>query len=305
MSEIDHASSPKPWWRPGMGKLLPGFVLLLLLFVVPVAIVVVYSVLTRGTYGGVEWQLDLDSYARIFGLPNEDLLRDWDFVYLRIFAKSALVALITALLTLLVAFPAAWYIARRPARSKFMLLTLVTLPFFANALIRVYAWMLILRADGVVNNILLGLGLIHEPLQLIYTPGAVIVSMIYQYLPFMVLPLFASIEKLDARLLESSRDLGANGLTTFRRVILPLCMPGVVAGCVLVFIPAFGNFIAPTLIGGAKDLLVGPLLAQAFLSARDWPFGSAIATVLSGAVLLCLLAMARSEARDAEMHHEK
>lgn len=286
-----------PFLRPGMGKLIPGFALFVLLFLAPVGIVVVYSFLTRGTYGGVVWTLDFDSYARIFGFPNEDLLRDWDFVYLGIFAKSAMIAACTALATLLVGFPAAWYIARQPARRKFLLLTLVTLPFFANALVRVYAWMLILRADGLINNILLGLGVIDQPLQMIYTPGAVIISMVYQYLPFMVLPLFASIEKLDMRLIEASRDLGAGGVATFRRVIFPLALPGIVAGVVLVFVPSFGNFIAPTLIGGSKDLQVGPLLAQAFLSARDWPFGSAIATVLSSLVLLCLFVMARKEAQ--------
>jgi spermidine/putrescine transport system permease protein len=259
--------------------------------------VVVYSFLTRGTYGGVVWQLDFDSYARILGFPNEDLLRDWDFVYLDIFAKSAMTATLTAMLTLLVAYPAAWYIARQPERRKFLLLTLVTLPFFVNALVRIYAWMLILRADGVINNLLMGVGLIDEPLQMIYTPAAVVVSMVYQYLPFMVLPLFASMEKLDLRLIEASRDLGAPALTTFRRVILPMTLPGIVAGLVLVFVPSFGNFIAPTLMGGAKDLQVGPLLAQAFLSARDWPFGSAIATVLSTVVLGCLFVMARAEGK--------
>lgn len=296
---MDRTEHPKraPLLQPGMGKLTPGFLLFVLLFLVPGCITLVFSVLTRGTYGGVEWQFDLDSYARILGLPNEDELRGWDFVYLGIFAKSAVVAGGTALAALLAGYPAAWYMARQPDRKKFVLLTLVTLPFFANALVRVYAWMLILRADGLVNNILMHLGVIDEPLKLIYTPGAVMIAMVYQYLPFMVLPLFASIEKMDTRLIEASRDLGADGLTTLRRVILPQTMPGIVAGLVLVFVPSFGNFIAPSLIGGAKDLLVGPLLAQAFLSARDWPFGSAISTVLSAVVLLCLFAMARSEAR--------
>lgn len=295
--EIAERAKRPPLLQRGMGKLTPGFLLFVLLFLIPGCITLVFSVLTRGTYGGVEWHFDLDSYARIFGLPNEDELRDWDFVYLGIFAKSALVAGGTALAALLVGYPAAWYMARQPERKKFLLLTLVTLPFFANALVRVYAWMLILRADGLVNNLLMHLGVIHEPLKLIYTPGAVMISMVYQYLPFMVLPLFASIEKMDTRLIEASRDLGADGLTTLRRVILPQTMPGIIAGLVLVFVPSFGNFIAPSLVGGAKDLLVGPLLAQAFLSARDWPFGSAISTVLSAVVLLCLFAMARSEAR--------
>jgi spermidine/putrescine transport system permease protein len=278
-----------------MALLTPGFLLVLALFVVPLSLVVIYSFLTRGTYGGVIWTVDFDSYARIAGLPNEDQLRDWDFVYIFIFLKTALIAGLTALLALLIGYPAAWFIARQPERRRFALLLLVTIPFFVNALVRVYAWMLILRADGLFNNILMSLGLISEPLQLIYTPGAIILAMVYQYLPFMVLPLFASVEKLDYRLVEASLDLGATRFATFRRVVIPMTWPGIAAGLVLVFIPAFGNFIAPTLIGGAKSLQVGTLLVQAFLSARDWPFGSAVATVLSIIVLAALVYMVRAE----------
>ena len=275
--------------------LAPGFLLVLALFVVPLSLVVIYSVLTRGTYGGAIWSFDLDSYARIIGLPNEEQLRDWDFVYLFIFLKTALIAGVTALIALLIGYPAAWFIARQPQKRRFALLLLVTIPFFVNALVRVYAWMLILRADGLVNNVLISLGLISQPLQLIYTPGAVILAMVYQYLPFMVLPLYASVEKLDFRLVEASLDLGATRLQTLRRLVVPLTWPGIAAGLVLVFIPAFGNFIAPTLIGGSKNLQVGTLLVQAFLSARDWPFGSAVATVLSVIVVLALIYMVRTE----------
>lgn len=278
-----------------LALLTPGFLLVLALFVVPLSLVVIYSFLTRGTYGGVIWSVDFDSYARIAGLPNEDQLRDWDFVYIFIFLKTALIAGLTALLALLIGYPAAWFIARQPEKRRFALLLLVTIPFFVNALVRVYAWMLILRADGLFNNILMSLGLISEPLQLIYTPGAIILAMVYQYLPFMVLPLFASVEKLDYRLVEASLDLGATRFATFRRVVIPMTWPGIAAGLVLVFIPAFGNFIAPTLIGGAKSLQVGTLLVQAFLSARDWPFGSAVATVLSIIVLAALVYMVRAE----------
>jgi len=288
-------STAFPLWRPGMAKMLPGFFIFLALFVVPALIVLAYSVMTRGDYGGVIWQLDFDAYARVFGLPNEAEMRDWDFVYIGIFAKSAGIALLTALLALVMGYPVAWYIARQNDKKKFLLLFLVTLPFFANALVRVYAWMLILRSDGLINNLLLSLGVIAQPLSLLYTPGAVVVAMLYQYLPFMVLPLFASIEKLDIRLMEASQDLGAGRGRTFVKVILPLTKPGIAAGLVLVFVPSFGNFLAPTLIGGGKDLQVGPLMAQAFVAARDWPFGSAVAMVLSTLVLLCLLLMARIE----------
>lgn len=278
-----------------MGKMVPGFLIFLLLFVVPAAIILTYSLLSRGEYGGVVWQLDFDSYARVFGFPNENELRDWDFVYLGIFAKSACIASLTAFLALLAGYPVAWYIARQNEKIKYALLFLVTLPFFANALVRVYSWMLILRSDGLINNILFSLDIIQKPLTLLYTPGAVVVAMLYQYLPFMVLPLFASIEKLDLRLIEVSQDLGASATRTFFRVILPQTKPGIVAGLVLVFVPSLGNFVAPTMIGGGKDLQVGPLLGQAFLDARDWPFGSAVATVLSTLVLICLIIMSRIE----------
>lgn len=279
----------------GLALLTPSALLLICLFLVPLGLVATYSIMTRGTYGGVVWQVDFDSYAKIFGLPNEDELRDWDFIYFGVFLRTAVIAGTTAILALLIGYPAAWFIARAPRRRRSALLLLITLPFFVNALVRIYAWMLILRSDGLANNILIWLGLIKEPLTLIYTPGAIVLSMVYQYLPFMVLPLYASIEKLDPRLVEASFDLGAARFTTFRRVIVPLTWPGIAAGLVLTFVPAFGNFIAPTLIGGSKQLQVGTLLAQAFLSARDWPFGAAVSTVLGLIVLAALIFMVRSD----------
>lgn len=284
----------------GLLLLSPGALLLAGLFLVPLALVAIYSVMTRGTYGGVIWRLDFDSYARILGLPNEAELRDWDFIYFGVFFRTALIAAATALIALFVGYPTAWFIARQPPRRRSALLLLITLPFFVNALVRIYAWMLILRSDGLANNILIGLGLIRDPLNLIYTPGAIVLSMVYQYLPFMVLPLYASIEKLDPRLVEASFDLGAVRFTTFRRIIVPLTWPGIAAGLVLTFVPAFGNFIAPTLIGGSKQLQVGTLLAQAFLSARDWPFGSAVATVLSLIVVAALVFMVKSDKGPAD-----
>lgn len=288
------AEKPRKWVGP-LITLGPGMFMLLALFLVPIALVTIYSVLTGDTYGGVKWELSPAAYKRLIGMPDLEELRDtWEFTYLWIIFKSISLAAVTAIFALIVGYPAAYYIARRGDKQKYFLLFLVTLPFFANALVRMYAWILILRKDGVLNNALQGIGLIHEPLQMIYTPGAVAVAMLYQYLPFMVLPLFASIEKLDGSLIEASFDLGGRRFVTFRRIVLPLTMPGVVAGLVLVFVPALGNFVAPTLIGGGKDLYLSTLLAQAFLTARDWPFGSAVATFLSVVVVLALLAIAVS-----------
>jgi len=285
---------PRKWVGP-LITLGPGMLMLIALFLVPIVLVTIYSVLTGDTYGGVKWELSPAAYKRLIGMPDLDELRDtWELTYLWIIFKSIGLAAVTAIIALIVGYPAAFYIARRGEKQKYFLLFLVTLPFFANALVRMYAWILILRKDGILNNALQGLGLINEPLQMIYTPGAVAVAMLYQYLPFMVLPLFASIEKLDGSMIEASFDLGARRFTTFRRVVLPMTMPGVVAGLVLVFVPALGNFVAPTLIGGGKDLYLSTLLAQAFLTARDWPFGSAVATFLSVVVVLALFAIAMS-----------
>mgnify|MGYP000544719851 CR=1 FL=1 len=289
-------------WKGPAATLGPGMIILLLFFVVPISLVTVYSFLSRDTYGGVVWSFTLDGYERLIGVPNPDELRDnWDFVYLSIILKSAILAAFTAILALLVGYPAAFFIARCNHRQKYFLLFLVTVPFFANALIRMYAWILILRSDGIINNTLIYLGIISQPIQIIYTPIAVSVAMLYQYLPFMVLPLFASIEKLDNTLVEASLDLGAKRSTTFWRIVLPLTWPGVVAGLVLVFVPAMGNFVAPTLIGGGKDLYLSTLLAQSFLLARDWPFGSAIATFFSIIVVLSLLALALTGRRAAAL----
>ena len=292
-------------WVGPLLTLGPGMLLLLGFFLVPILLVTIYGVLTRDTYGGVLWSFSLASYERLIGMPDLDEMREsWDFIYLAIILKSVGLAGLTALVALLVGYPAAFFIARQGPRRKYFLLFLVTVPFFANALVRMYAWILILRNDGILNNTLHWLGLISEPLHLIYTPFAVVLAMLYQYLPFMVLPLFASIEKLDGTLLEASLDLGARRYTTFRRVVLPLTMPGVVAGLILVFVPALGNFVAPTLIGGGKDLYLSTLLAQSFLLARDWPFGSAVATFLSTIVVLSLLVLAMSDRRNASARSE-
>lgn len=299
-SSTENTAARRAKWKGPALTLGPGMIMLLMLFVVPVALVTIYSVLSRDTYGGVIWSFSLKGYERLIGIPDPDELRDtWDFVYLGIILKSAILAAVTAVLALLIGYPAAFFIARCDHRKKYFLLFLVTVPFFANALIRMYSWILILRGDGILNHTLLYLGIISHPLQIIYTPLAVTVTMLYQYLPFMVLPLFASIEKLDVTLVEASLDLGAKRSTTFRRVVLPLTLPGVTAGLVLVFVPAMGNFVAPTLIGGGKDLYLSTLLAQSFLLARDWPFGSAVASFLSVIVVLSLLALALTDRRNA------
>ncbi|NBN65427.1 ABC transporter permease subunit [Microvirga tunisiensis] len=263
----------------------------------PLAIMVVYSFLMPGLYGGVEWSYYPHNYGRILGFADPEF-EVFDPVYLSIFARSVKIALITVALTLLVCYPAAFQIAALPDRWKNFALFLITLPFFASLIVRLFIWVLILRPTGFINLTLEELGLIDAPLDLLYTEGAVILGMVYIYIPFMFLPLYASVEKLDWTLIRASQDLGAGPFDTFRRIILPLTLPGIAGGCIIVFIPALGNFIVPAVLGGAKSMMLGNLIEQQFLAARNWPFGSALAMLVMAVVLLLLYFAIRQERAD-------
>ena len=253
----------------------PTALYLLLFFVIPLGIIFVYSFLKRGVYGQLVWEFNLQNYVRVV-----------DTLYLQIFWRSAVLATASTVGCLLLAYPFAYYIARREsARTRNLLLVLVMIPFWTNFLIRTYAWRVILGTDGPINSFLVWTGLVNEPLTLLFTEGAVLVGLIYGYLPFMVLPLYAAIERIDFSLMEAAADLYANGWQAFRKVLLPLSMPGVIAGCILVFIPSLGAFVTPDLLGGAKTVMIGNLIQGQFLTARDWPFGSAISMLLMVAVL--------------------
>ncbi len=238
-------------------------------FLVPLLIVLVYSFFTRGPYGNVVYRWTVENYVRLF-----------DPVYFQIFWQSLWMALVTTVISLLVGYPLAYYIARQRQPWRNVLLLLVIIPFWTNFLVRTYAIMVLFRTEGVVNAVLQWLGVIQEPLQIMYTPFAVTFGLVYGYLPFMVLPLYASIEKFDFSLIEAAQDLGANGWRSFLRVMLPLTLPGIVAGCILVFIPAIGAFVTPDLLGGAKTMMIGNLTQLQFLKARNWPFGSAVSISL-------------------------
>ena len=244
--------------------LLPGQAVMTLLFWLPLAIIIVYSLLTRGTYGGVTFPFTAESYARVT-----------DVLYLEIFWRSLWVAAISTVLCLTLAFPLAFYIAQVTKR-KTLLLNLVTLPFWTSFLIRTYAWMFLLRDTGLVNSILQSLHLIQGPLPLLFNTGAVILGLVYGYLPFMVFPLYATLEKLDTALLEAAQDLGASPLQAIWRIAVPLAKPGILAGCVLVFIPCLGAYLTPDLMGGGKTVMLGNLVQNQFTTARDWPFGAAV-----------------------------
>ncbi len=255
--------------------LFPGTIWLLIFFILPLVIVLIYSFLERGTYGGVIWQFTLDNYQRLA-----------QGIYWGIFWRSLFLALITTIMCLLIGYPLAYFIAtiRPPWRN--VLLMLVIIPFWTNFLVRTYAWIVLLRTQGVFNIVLQSLQIADEPLTLLFTPFAVIIGLVYGYLPFMILPLYATIERFNFSLLEAAQDLGANDLRTFFRLVLPLTMRGIVAGCLLVFIPAFGAFITPDILGGAKTMMVGNLIQNQFLKARNWPFGSALSIALMIIILI-------------------
>ena len=253
------------------GKLMvaPTVLWLSFFFVVPLLIVVAVSFASRTPYGQVIFDWTLGNYARFT-----------ETLYLSIFLDTLIVALITTVLTILLGYPLAYFIAQLPQKWQQPGLILVMIPFWINFLIRSYAWVIILRTQGVLNTILLKFGLIEQPLQMLYNEVAVMLGMVYALLPFMVLPIYVSIEQLDHRLLEAASDLGASPFTAFRKITLPLTMPGIAAGTILVFISSLGMFVVPDVMGGAKSALIGNLIQNQFLSARDWPFGGALSIVL-------------------------
>lgn len=257
---------------PGLKAILllsPTIVYLLLLVLLPLLLVLALSFFTRGTYGNIIYRLTLDNYVRLI-----------DPLYLRILLYSVGVAAVTTLGTLAAGYPLAYFIARSQPRQRAFYLFLILAPFWTNFIIRIYAWIMILRTEGLLNNLLLNIGIIQAPLEILYTPTAVMIGMVYEFLPFMVLPLFASLEKIDPTQLEAAADLGAPPWKAFLRITVPLSLPGMIAGSILVFIPAMGMFVVPDLMGGAKTILVGNLIKNQFLTARDWPFGAAAAMLL-------------------------
>ena len=263
--------------------LLPAWFWLVALFAAPFAIVLAYSFLTRGVYGGIEKPGTAESYLRLF-----------DPLYFDILLRSFAMALAATAVCLLLAFPAALFISRAP-RRKNVYLQLVMLPFWTSFLVRTYAWLFLLRDTGLINTALQAGGIIRAPLPLLYNDGAVLLGLVYGYLPFMVLPIYATLERLDPALVEAAGDLGARPLPTLFRVIVPLSKPGIVAGSVLVFIPCLGAYLTPDLLGGGRTVLIGNLVQNQFTTARDWPFGSALSIVLMLLVTLMVWAFLRRQ----------
>jgi spermidine/putrescine transport system permease protein len=261
--------------------LAPAAALLAVTLAGPLVIVCLYSLMTRGAYGGVERPFTLENYTRF-----------WDPLYGAILLRSSWIAAVATLLCLALAFPLALFIARSGSKKN-LYLSLVILPFWTSFLIRTYAWMFLLRDTGLINTLLQSMGLIHEPLPLLYNNGAVILGLVYGFLPFMVLPLYATLERMDPSLAEASSDLGARPLQTLWRVTLPLCAPGIRAGSILVFVPCLGTYLTSDLLGGSKTILIGNLVQNQFTTARDWPFGAAASLALMAVAMVLLLAARR------------
>jgi spermidine/putrescine transport system permease protein len=262
--------------------LAPAALMMLATLAVPLAIVAAYSLLSRGAYGGVEAPWSEENYIRLF-----------DPLYGGIFLRSVWISLVATVACLALGFPLALFIARSGPRKN-LYLALVILPFWTSFLIRLYAWMFLLRDTGLINTLLAALGLIHAPLPLLYNQGAVILGLVYAYLPFAVLPLYATLERQDPALLDAAADLGASPWRALLRVTIPLSAPGLWAASILVFVPCVGTYLVSDLLGGSKTVLIGNLVQNQFTASRDWPFGAAASIVLMAAAVVMLAFMRRT-----------
>ncbi|NCQ24495.1 MAG: ABC transporter permease [Rhodobacteraceae bacterium CG17_big_fil_post_rev_8_21_14_2_50_63_15] len=283
--------------------LAPALLVIGIFGLFPLTISMLYSILTPGTYGGVTWKLSGEAYLQfLFERDIFDGSLSLSSTYLQIYGRSIGLALVATIGALILGFPTAYFIASKPREQRNIWLFLITLPFWTNLLIRTYAILLIIRDEGIINLGLMSVGVIETPLNILYTDGAVFIGLIYSYLPFMVLPLYASLEKLDFKLVEAAYDLYANRFQVLRRIIIPMAKPGIVAGCILVFIPGLGAYITPELLGGGKKLMIGNMIALQFGSSRNWPFGSAAALILMVVVMAALLIYVRNAGKQGAHH---
>ena len=280
--------------------MLPSWAIIGFFLVLPVAIMLVYSFLTKEFRGGVIWEFSLAAYDQFLfdrGLFGDEA-PSIEWTYITIIARSVIQATVATVICLIIGFPTAFFIATRPPSTRTIWLFLVTVPYWVNLLIRTMSMKFLIRDNGPLNEGLLGLGLITEPIQMINTDFAVQLGLFYSYLPFMVLPIYAAVERYNFALSEAAADLYSDRWTTLRLVVLPVVMPGVIAGCILVFVPSLGAFLAPDLLGGAKNWMIGSLIEDQFKGAAgNWPFGAAASMILLTMVLLVLFFYARAQNR--------
>lgn len=273
----------------------PALVTIAIFGILPLIIIVIYSFLKAAPYGGVVWSPSIEAYVSFLfqqDIFTEELVFSPDF--LQIYLRSFIFAVGTTLLCLILGFPTAYFMATRPPRQRNWWVLLITVPFWSNLLVRTLAIMFIIRDEGLLNNILIGLKIIDQPITILYTDFAIVLGLFYSFLPFMVLPLYSSLEKLDFRLVEAGYDLYASRPKVLFRIIIPLSKPGIIAGCLLVFIPALGAYVTPLILGGGRHMMIGDLIAQQFGSGRNWPLGAAQALILMSAVLVALFFYVRA-----------
>ncbi|MCA3440836.1 MAG: ABC transporter permease [Rhodobacter sp.] len=284
--------------RTGWALSAPALLLLGFAASGPLLIVLVYSFLTPGDYGNVVWKFSLDGWRGIlFTRDIFDGTLHLADANLTIFWRSVKLSLLTTAITFAVGFPTAWFIATRPAKSRALWLFLITIPLWTNLLIRTVAINEVIRNEGIINTLLIRIGLITEPLRIIYTDTAVLIGMAYVYLPLMVLPLFAAIDRFDMKLLEAGYDLYASRWQVLRRVILPIVKPGIVAGSILVFVPSLGAYVTPRVLGGGKNMMIGNFIELQFGAGRNWPLGAALSMTLLIIVTIALLIYVRAANR--------
>ncbi|UDL96661.1 ABC transporter permease [Lichenihabitans sp. PAMC28606] len=267
----------------------PALITIVVFMLLPMAIALVYSFLSPSPYGGVQQPFTPASWVRFFYDRDLDETLIFDTTYLQIFSRSIILAVLTTIGCFVIGLPLAWYMATRPPKMRSILVLFVTIPFWTNLLIRTYCWVLLLRDQGLVNQALQAIGLIKQPITFLYTDGAILLGLIYSSLPFMVLPIYGALEKVDPRLIEAAYDLYADRWAIMRKIVWPLAKPGVAAGTLLVFVPALGAFLQPDILGGGKKLMIGSLIQQQFTTSRDWSFGAALSMILMIFVLGALM----------------
>jgi len=268
----------------------PALALLIVAAAGPLFIVVVYSFLTAGSYGGVVWELSYEGWFRV--IFSRDIFDDTVSIstaHITIFWRSVQLSILTTFICLIVGFPTAYFIATRPRQTRNIWLFLITIPFWTNLLIRTFAILELIRNKGVINNLLVGLGVISEPINMLYTDVSILIGMTYVYLPLMVLPIYASMERFDFRLVEAGFDLYASRLRVLRKVIIPIVKPGIIAGSILVFVPSLGAYVTPRILGGGKKMMIGNLIELQFGQGKNWPLGAALAVTMLMIVMVALI----------------
>lgn len=282
---------------------LPALLLLLVGASGPLLIVVIYAFLEPGEYSGVVWNFTTEAWFRVFFERDifDGTISPAD-AHLTIFWRSVELSVLTTLITFVIGFPTAWFIATRPPETRALWLFLITIPFWTNLLIRTFAIMEMIRNQGLLNSFLMWLGLISEPIQILYTETAVLIGMAYVYLPLMVLPLYAAIDRFDFKLIEAGYDLYASRWRVLRRIVLPIVRPGIVAGSILVFVPSLGAYVTPRILGGGKNMMIGNFIELQFGQGRNWPLGAALSLILLIIVLVALLVYTRVSAGEEKRH---